>query len=129
LKNEFDLVNTYRRCPNPSQDSAEHFLPANYFAHDPPLVVALVGQPTAGKTHLLAAMVREAVERNGLAPYGLTVVPMDLHRHDAYRTSFLEPAARRTTPGDARASHRPGQCPAHPWPTQHPPAGIYSAVA
>lgn len=94
LKTELDLVNMYRRCPNPSRDSAEHFLPANYFAHDTPLVVALVGQPTAGKTHLLAAMVREAVERNGLAPYGLTAVPMDLHLHDAYRSCVLEPAGR-----------------------------------
>ncbi|WP_156753385.1 ATP-binding protein [Actinokineospora pegani] len=94
LKRGLDLVNTYRRCPNPSQDATEHFLPANYFAHDPPLVVAMIGRPGAGKTHLLAAMVRGIVEHNGLTPYGLTAVPMDLHRHDAYRTSFLEPVGR-----------------------------------
>ncbi|QFZ19634.1 hypothetical protein [Saccharothrix syringae] len=94
LKRGADLVNTYRRCPNPSQDTAEHYLPANYFAHDPPLVVALVGRPGAGKTHLLAAMVRGVVEHNGLTRHGLTAVPMDLHRHDAYRTSFLEPVGR-----------------------------------
>ncbi|MCK2243614.1 MULTISPECIES: hypothetical protein [unclassified Crossiella] len=94
VKGEMNLVNTYRRCPNPSGDTDEHYLPATYFTHEPPLVVAMIGRPTAGKTHLLAALVRELVEQDGLAPYGLTVVPLDLHRHDEYRTAVLEPAGR-----------------------------------
>lgn len=91
LKRSFGDLHGYRRCPNPSQDAAEHYLPATYHAYDPPLVVAMIGQPTAGKTHLLAAMIREVVERGGLTPYGLTATPLDLHRHDSYRELFLEP--------------------------------------
>ncbi|MGH3931044.1 MAG: hypothetical protein ACRDTF_13830 [Pseudonocardiaceae bacterium] len=84
-------LNGYRRCPNPSQDTTEHYLPATYHGYGPPLVVAMIGRPTAGKTHLLAAMIREVVERGGLTPYGLTASPLDLHRHDTCRKSFLEP--------------------------------------
>lgn len=84
-------LNGYRRCPNPSQDTPEHYLPATYHAYDPPLVVAMIGRPAAGKTHLLAAMIREVVERGGLTPYGLTATPLDLNRHDVYRKAFLEP--------------------------------------
>ncbi|MDQ3150989.1 MAG: hypothetical protein M3R63_04455 [Actinomycetota bacterium] len=91
LKVDLARLNSYRRCPNPSQDTAEHYLPANYHAYDPPLVVTMIGRPTAGKTHLLAAMIREVVERGGLTPYGLTATPLDLNRHDAYRKGFLEP--------------------------------------
>lgn len=89
-------VNGYRRCPNPSKDTTEHYLPATYHDYDPPLVVAMIGQPEAGKTHLLAAMIREIVERGGLTPFGLTATPPDLHRHDVYRQTVLTPAGKGT---------------------------------
>jgi hypothetical protein len=94
VKEENLLRRAYRRCPNPSADSAEHFLPANYHAFDPPLVVALVGRPTAGKTHLLAAMISELVEQDGLSRFGLTVEPLDLHRHAGYHRTVLQNAER-----------------------------------
>ncbi|MFI0464547.1 hypothetical protein ACH347_10750 [Saccharopolyspora sp. 5N102] len=93
-KRHFRSLSAYRRCPNPSDDVAEHFLPATYFDHGPPLVVALIGRPSAGKTHLLAAMLREVVDRGGLTPYGLTATALDLHRHDRYRKQVLETAER-----------------------------------
>ncbi|MGW3467742.1 hypothetical protein ACWDKQ_04555 [Saccharopolyspora sp. NPDC000995] len=93
-KRQFRSLSGYRRCPNPSEDVAEHFLPATYYDHGPPLVVAMIGRPSAGKTHLLAAMVREVVDRGGLTPYGLTATALDLHRHDRYRKQTLEPAGR-----------------------------------
>jgi hypothetical protein len=91
MKEENLLRHAYRRCPNPSEDSAEHYLPAVYHAFDPPLVVAMIGRPAAGKTHLLAAMIREIVEHHGLNRYGLTTEPLDLHRHAGYRRSVLQP--------------------------------------
>jgi hypothetical protein len=54
----------------------------------------MVGRPAAGKTHLLAAMIREVVERGGLAPYGLAASPLDLHRHAWYRDTFVVPTER-----------------------------------
>ncbi|MEV0697259.1 hypothetical protein AB0I53_04980 [Saccharopolyspora sp. NPDC050389] len=93
-KRQFRNLSGYRRCPNPSDDADEHFLPATYYDHGPPLVVALIGRPSAGKTHLLAAMLREVVDRGGLTPYGLTATALDLHRHDRYRRQTLEPAER-----------------------------------
>jgi hypothetical protein len=84
-------IDGYRRCPNPSKDAAEHYLPATYHDHGVPLVVAMIGGPAAGKTHLLAAMIHQVVERGGLTPYGLTATLLDLHRHDAYRRKCLIP--------------------------------------
>ncbi|MGH3624425.1 MAG: hypothetical protein ACRDQ5_22010, partial [Sciscionella sp.] len=49
LKGEHLRRYAYRRCPNPSRDSPEHYLPATYHAFEPPLVIAMVGRPAAGK--------------------------------------------------------------------------------
>lgn len=81
----------YQRCPNPSGDADEHYLPATYHSHARPLVVGLVGTPASGKTHLLTAMIREAVEQRGLQHLGLTVDPLDGRKHDAFRKTHIQP--------------------------------------
>ncbi|WP_158851430.1 hypothetical protein [Saccharothrix deserti] len=80
----------YRRCPNPSADTAEHYLPATYADYGDPLVVGLVGAPASGKTHLLTAMVRQ-VHLNGLAAHGITAAPLDFRRHENFRKQFIKP--------------------------------------
>lgn len=81
--------NGYHRCPNPSGDAPEHYLPASYATYGDPLVVGLIGAPESGKTHLLTAMIREA-HAGGLAPYGLTVSALDFLRHQEFRSKFID---------------------------------------
>ncbi|MGI5171203.1 hypothetical protein ACQEU3_43315 [Spirillospora sp. CA-253888] len=86
------------RCPGPG---AEHHLPAAYGEYGPPIVLGLVGGRSAGKTHLLAAMV-EAVERGEPARrYGLTCWPVDVLLHRQYLREHVDPlvgGARRLDP-------------------------------
>jgi hypothetical protein len=86
----------YQRCPNPTGDASEHFLPATYGDHGDPLVIGLVGGPTSGKTHLLTAMIRQA-HLNGLSAYGLTVAAMDFRRHSWFRRQYIRPLEEGTT--------------------------------
>lgn len=80
----------YRQCPNPSADTAEHYLPATYADYSDPLVIGLVGAPASGKTHLLTAMIRQA-HLNGLAAYGVTAAALDFRRHKRFRNQFIKP--------------------------------------
>ncbi len=79
----------YLRCPNPSKDTPEHHLPVTYRDHGDPVVVGLVGSHKAGKTHLLAAMIHEALN-GGLDRYGLTVEPADEVQHKDFQTTQIE---------------------------------------
>jgi hypothetical protein len=79
----------YRRCPNPSGDTPEHYLPATYADYDNPLVIGLVGLSSSGKTHLLTAMIREAY-RGGLQPFGVRTTALDLQRHASFRTNYIK---------------------------------------
>ncbi|HEV2781150.1 MAG TPA: hypothetical protein VGX25_17330 [Actinophytocola sp.] len=79
----------YRQCPNTSEDTTEHYIPASYWRYRDPLVIGLVGASASGKTHLLTAMIREAY-RVGL-PHGVTVAALDLRRHATFRRRFIEP--------------------------------------
>lgn len=83
----------YIPCPNPSQDTPAHYLPATYHAYQAPLVIGLVGAPKSGKTHLLTAMIREA-HQGRLAAHGVSVAPLDFRRHNQFRKSHVEPFER-----------------------------------
>lgn len=86
----------YQRCPNPTGDATEHFLPATYGAYGDPLVIGLVGGGTSGKTHLLTAMIRQA-HMGGLSAYGLTVAALDFRRHTWFRRQYVQPLEDGTT--------------------------------
>ncbi|WP_214406131.1 hypothetical protein [Pseudonocardia lacus] len=83
----------YRRCPNPSADMPEHYLPATWGDYADPLAIGLVGLTSSGKTHLLTAMIREA-HRGGLLPYGVQVRPLDFVRHNSFKQTFIGPFER-----------------------------------
>lgn len=80
----------YRECPNPSGDSPLHYLPATYADYLDPLIVGLVGAPSSGKTHLLAALIRQAY-LGALSSYGIQVAALDLLRHTAFRDNVIAP--------------------------------------
>jgi hypothetical protein len=84
------LKDAYRKCPNPSEDMARHYLPVEYGSYRDPLVIGLVGASGSGKTHLLAAMIAE-IERGGLLPFDLTVGPVDAGRHQDYLRDNVQP--------------------------------------
>lgn len=88
VKQAARLRDGYYKCPNPSGDAPEHYLPACYGSYEDPLVVGLIGTPESGKTHLLTAMIREA-HAGGLAPYDLTVSALDFLRHQEFRSKFI----------------------------------------
>lgn len=76
------MVTAQVRCP--SRQPRQHHLPAAYGEYGPPLVYGLVGESSAGKTHLLTAMVG-ALERGDLnRHYGLDVKPVDVRLHQDY---------------------------------------------
>ncbi|GLZ28007.1 hypothetical protein Lesp02_01970 [Lentzea sp. NBRC 105346] len=83
----------YRKCPNPSRDTAAHYLPATYADYRNPLVIGLVGAPISGKTHLLTAMIRQ-VYLNGLSRYGVTATALDFQRHKHFHDQFIVPLER-----------------------------------
>jgi hypothetical protein len=85
----------YRRCPNPSGDMPEHYLPATWGDYTDPLAIGLVGLTRSGKTHLLTAIIREA-HRGGLLPYGVQTRPLDFVRHKLFKQTFIAPFERGT---------------------------------
>lgn len=92
----------YRPCPNPSDDMDDHYLPATYGNTGRALAVGLIGPSESGKSHLLAAMIREALAE-GLVPYGLEVSRLDLRRHaDFERRQIARLVAGRAIDGTSR---------------------------
>lgn len=89
------LRNVSWRCPNPAGELETHFLPEAYGQYGPPVVCGFIGASNSGKTHLLAAMVG-AIERGELDRYGLTVRPVDLHRHRNFLAESVQPLLERS---------------------------------
>jgi hypothetical protein len=79
----------YRPCPNQTDDMPAHYIPATYGEYRDPLAIGLVGASESGKSHLLAAMIRQA-HAGGLEPYGLEVSQLDVRRHSRYRSMTIE---------------------------------------
>jgi hypothetical protein len=81
----------YVRCPNPSQDSPNHHLPATYADYPDPLVIALVGRPRSGKTHLVVAMIRELLGSAAAGESMLQAWALDYHQHVSFKRNYLDP--------------------------------------
>jgi hypothetical protein len=89
------LATAYRVCPG---DGAQHYLPYDYGDYDERVVVGVVGQSSAGKTHLLAAVIGQLLRQaTRLGRLGLQVEPLDLRLHQRYVDQVVEPflGARR----------------------------------
>jgi hypothetical protein len=79
----------FQLCPN-TTTLGKHYIPAQYLTAGAPLTIATVGNSTAGKTHLLAAMLGE-VERGGLDQFGLGVRSINGVDHDRYVRTQITP--------------------------------------
>lgn len=81
------------RCPDPAGRAAEHFLPADYVRYGKPVVLGFVGATSAGKTHLLSAMVGE-IEGGALGSFGLSCHPLDPVSHLRFMDAMVKPLLR-----------------------------------
>jgi hypothetical protein len=83
-------LDAWVRCPNPSGDmEEEHYLPAAYGSFGPPLAIGLIGASNTGKSHLLAAMIRQ-IQKDGLAAVGLRTRPANLELHRRYVARYVD---------------------------------------
>lgn len=85
-----DLVRSaFQLCPN-TEGLGEHLIPVPYLNSGTPLTIAMIGDSTAGKTHLLAAMLGE-VERGGLDDFGLSVRSVNGQWHERFVRDVVQP--------------------------------------
>ena len=82
------LRGAFQLCPNVTT-LGKHYIPALYLTAGRPLTIAMVGASTAGKTHLLAAMLGE-VERGALDAFGLGIRSINGMDHDRYVRTQIE---------------------------------------
>lgn len=92
------------RCPNVTDERPEHYLPYHYVTQaQDPVVIAMVGAPRSGKTHLLAAMIGR-IQEEGLRSFGLSVSPLDVGEYERFISTEARPlleddaVLRRTNP-------------------------------
>jgi hypothetical protein len=62
-----------------------------YADYDDPLVIALVGRPMSGKTHLVVAMIRELLHSASAARAGLRAYALDYYQHVTFKRNYLDP--------------------------------------
>ncbi|MEW1718439.1 hypothetical protein [Streptomyces sp. NPDC093109] len=68
----------------------EHFIPVPYLMYGRPLTVAMVGQSSTGKSHLLTQMIAEITD-GGLEPYGLTWQSVNPEQHARFVRDRVQP--------------------------------------
>lgn len=71
-------------------DFPEHFIPVPYLTYGRPLTVAMVGQSTTGKSHLLTQMIAEITD-GGLEPFGLTWQSVNPEQHARFVRERVQP--------------------------------------
>lgn len=71
-------------------DFPEHFIPVPYLTHGRPLTVAMVGQSSTGKSHLLTQMIA-AITDGGLEPFGLTWQSVNPEQHARFVRERVQP--------------------------------------
>lgn len=89
------LLHAQVRCPNQVGEFPEHHLPYQYVSADSdPVVIALVGAPRSGKTHLLAAMIG-SIQNQGLEQFDLSVSPLDVRGYEEFTNTKVRPLLDR----------------------------------
>ncbi|MFJ9815684.1 hypothetical protein ACIRU3_10485 [Streptomyces sp. NPDC101151] len=68
----------------------EHFIPVPYLTYGRPLTVAMVGQSSTGKSHLLTQMIA-AVTDGGLEPFGLKWQSVNPEQHARFVRERVQP--------------------------------------
>src|SRR5262245_16051774 len=84
-------LGAWKRCPTPPlPDEQHHLLPVRYGQYGRPMVIGFVGGGNAGKSHLLATIVRE-LEGNALDALGARADVLDHDLHDEYVLNSVNP--------------------------------------
>ncbi|NNN34842.1 hypothetical protein HLK59_31665 [Streptomyces sp. S3(2020)] len=81
-------LNAYRLCEGGGEP---HVLPGKYGDFGQPLVIGVVGESAAGKSHLLAAMVGMLSDADRMSRLGLVVGGLDLKKHQEYLKNVVRP--------------------------------------
>ncbi|MFB7272713.1 hypothetical protein [Streptomyces sp. NPDC056244] len=68
----------------------EHFIPVPYLTYGRPLTVAMVGQSSTGKSHLLTQMIA-AITDGGLEPFGLKWQSVNPEQHARFVRDRVQP--------------------------------------
>ncbi|MCS0635314.1 hypothetical protein NX801_06510 [Streptomyces sp. LP05-1] len=71
-------------------DFPEHHIPVPYLSYGRPLTVAMVGESTSGKSHLLTQMIAGIIE-GGLKPFGLDSRPVNPEQHNRFIRDRVQP--------------------------------------
>ncbi|MFB7086110.1 hypothetical protein [Streptomyces sp. NPDC056296] len=71
-------------------DFPEHYIPVPYLTYGRPLTVAMVGQSSTGKSHLLTQMIA-AVTDGGLEPFGLKWQSVNPEQHARFVREWVQP--------------------------------------
>ncbi|MGW4942348.1 hypothetical protein ACWEOZ_12270 [Actinoplanes sp. NPDC004185] len=93
-----------RICPG---SSPQHRLPDDYGSFGEPIVLGVVGNSLAGKTHLLAAMVGQMLNVDRMDILGLEVRPLDQGLHQRFQADFVDPLLTGRRQLDATPIGRP----------------------
>ncbi|MCZ1002943.1 hypothetical protein O1M63_41075 [Streptomyces mirabilis] len=72
------------------RDFPEHFIPVPYLTYGRPLTVAMVGQSSTGKSHLLTQMIAEITD-GGLEPFGLKWQSVNPEQHARFVRERVQP--------------------------------------
>uniref|UniRef100_A0AAU2VRF4 Serine/threonine protein kinase n=1 Tax=Streptomyces sp. NBC_00008 TaxID=2903610 RepID=A0AAU2VRF4_9ACTN len=71
-------------------DFPEHFIPVPYLTYGKPLTIAMVGQSSTGKSHLLTQMIA-AITDGGLEPFGLQWQSVNPEQHARFVRERVQP--------------------------------------
>ncbi|KAB2591008.1 hypothetical protein F5983_19350 [Streptomyces arboris] len=71
-------------------DFPEHHIPVPYLTHGRPLTVAMIGQSSTGKSHLLTQMIA-AITDGGLKPHGVTHQSVNPEQHARFVRERVQP--------------------------------------
>ncbi|MFE6775647.1 hypothetical protein [Streptomyces sp. NPDC057702] len=71
-------------------DFPEHFIPVPYLTYGRPLTIAMVGQSSTGKSHLLTQMIAEITD-GGLEPHGLSWQSVNPEQHARFVRERVQP--------------------------------------
>ncbi|GAA2453493.1 hypothetical protein [Streptomyces glaucus] len=89
LRRQDVLRSAVQKC-TADPDFPDHFIPVPYLTHGRPLTVAMVGQSSTGKSHLLTQMIA-AIADGGLEPFGLKWQSVNPEQHARFVREQVQP--------------------------------------
>ncbi|MFF3092002.1 hypothetical protein [Streptomyces cyaneofuscatus] len=88
-RREDDMRAAVQQC-TADPDFPEHHIPVPYLTHGRPLTIAMIGQSSTGKSHLLTQMIA-AITDGGLKPHGVTHQSVNPEQHARFVRERVQP--------------------------------------